>query len=150
LDYRAPYDDYVFRFADYNAGQYASRNAAFQHAITVASGIALESDGALLPPADAPDGPGATERALRALEARLGLSDVSIHAALELGKLESFEQSTLYVRVFELAERTAAAPLPRALLPTIRLQGPKIKRHLTTQWYAEHVEQRFQSCMKHS
>jgi hypothetical protein len=149
LDYRAPYDSYIYRFADYNAGQYASRNAAFQHAITVASGIALDSDGALLPHAEGSDGPGATERALRALESRLALSDASIHAALQLGKLKSFEQSTLYVRVFELAERAAAAPLPRALLPTIQLQGPKITRHLTTEWYAQRVEQRFQTCLKH-
>jgi hypothetical protein len=148
LDYRAPYDDYLFRFADYNAGQYASRNAAFQHAITVASGIALDSDGALLPHAEGSDGPGATERALRALQARLGLSDASIHAALQLGKLKSFEQSTLYTRVFELADKAAGTRQPRALLPNIELQGPKIRRKLTTEWYARRVDQRFQSCLK--
>ena len=148
LDYRAPYDDYVFRFADYNAGQYASRNAAFQHAISVASGIHLDADGALLPGAGG-DGPGATELALRALGARLGLSDASIHTALQSGKQKGFEQSTLYQRVFDLADKAAATPLPRALLPTIELQGPKIKRRLTTEWYARRVDQRFHSCLKH-
>jgi Protein of unknown function (DUF1615) len=148
LDYRGPYDDYVFRFADYNAGQYASRNAAFQHAVSVASGIALDADGALLPGASAAEGTGATELALRALGARLALSEASIHAALQLGKQKSFEQSTLYQRVFELADKAAGAPLPRALLPSIELQGPKIKRRLTTEWYARRVDQRFHSCLK--
>jgi hypothetical protein len=147
LDYRAPYDDYLFRFADYNAGQYASRNAAFQHAVTLASGIPLDSDGALLPTAQA-SGPGATELAVRALGARLSLSEASIHAALLAAKQKSFEQSTLYQRVFELADRAAGAPLPRALLPTIHLQGPKLKRQLTTEWYARRVDQRFHSCLK--
>jgi hypothetical protein len=147
LDYRAPYDDYVFRFADFNAGQYASRNAAFQHAVSVASGISLDGDGALLPGTDA-NGPGATELAVRTLGPRIGLSEASIHAALQLGKHGNFEQSTLYQRVFELADKAAGAPLPRALLPTIELQGPKIKRHLTTQWYAQRVDQRFLSCLQ--
>ena len=148
LDYRAPYDDYAFRFADYNAGQYASRNAAFQHAVTVASGIALDSDGALLPRAEDADAPGATELALRALAARLGLNDLGIHAALEQGKRQSFEKTVLYVRVFELADQASGSPVARALLPTIRLQGPKIKRHLTTEWYAQRVDQRFQRCLR--
>jgi hypothetical protein len=147
LDYRAPYDDYIYRFADYNAGQYASRNAAFQHALGLASRTALASDGALLPAAAA-DRAGATELAARALGARLGLDDASIHAALQLGKSKSFENSTLYLRVFEIADAAVGGPLPRALLPTIELQGPKIKRRLTTQWYARRVEQRFQSCLK--
>jgi len=147
LDYRAPYDDYIFRFADYNAGQYSSRNAAFQHALTVASGIALDEDGALLPAA-AGDGPGATELAVRAVGARIALSEASIHAALKLGKSQSFERSVLYVSIFEIADRMSAAPLPRALLPTIVLQGPKIKRRLTTAWYARRVDERFKGCLR--
>jgi hypothetical protein len=148
LDYRAPYDAYIFRFADYNAGQYASRNAAFQHAVSVASGIPLDSDGALLPRGEDANSPGATELAVRTLAARLALSDGAIHAALEQGKSRSFEQSLLYRRVFELADQAAGAPMPRALLPAIKLQGPKITRRLTTEWYARRVEQRFRSCLK--
>ncbi len=61
LDYRAPYDNYLYRFADYNAGQYASRNAAFQRAVSVASGTQLLADGALLPHGADANNPGATE-----------------------------------------------------------------------------------------
>ena len=147
LDYRAPYDDYLYRFADYNAGQYASRNAAFQHALQVASGISLDADGALLPhDADANE-PGSTERAARALKGRLNLSDAAIHSQLEQGKLKTFEQTVLYQRVFTLAEAKQGATLPRARVPTIVLAGPKLKRRLTTQWYADRVDQRFKRCL---
>ncbi|MDP9010598.1 MAG: DUF1615 domain-containing protein [Pseudomonadota bacterium] len=146
LDYRAPYDQFLYRFADYNAGQYASRNAAFQSAVSVASGIPLLTDGALLPHDSDANNPGATELAVRTLAARLKMSESAIHAALADGKTKRFETSALYQRVFALADQQSAK-LPRALVPRIKLGGPKIKRSLTTEWYAHRVDDRFKRCL---
>ena len=147
LDYRAPYSTYLYRFADYNAGQYASRNAAFQSAVSIAAGVPLVADGALLPHDADANNAGATEHALQALAAQLNLSEGGIHGALAQGRAFSFETTPLYVRVFALAERKAGQSLPRAMLPRIEIAGPKIKRHLTTGWYAQRVEERFKRCL---
>jgi hypothetical protein len=147
LDYRAPYDQYLYRFADFNAGQYASRNAAFQSALSIASGVAVLADGALLPHDGDANNPGATESAARTLAARLKMSDGAIHAALAEGKTKGFEATTLYQRVFALAGQQSGRQLPRALVPRIKLGGPKIKRSLTTDWYARRVEDRFKRCL---
>jgi hypothetical protein len=147
LAYPASYGAYVYRFADYNAGQYASRNAAFQHAVSSASGIPITSDGALLPH-DADAGkPGSTELAVRTLGKRLKMGDGAIRNALERGKTAEFDQTELYQRVFALAERSAGRTLPRATLPTIKLHGPKIGRQLTTDWYARRVDERYKRCL---
>jgi hypothetical protein len=148
LAYAAPYDDrYEFRFADYNAGQYASRNAAFQSALRGLAGVALTADGALLPRDADASHPGTTELAARTIAARLGLTDSAIHRALALGKSRDFESTPLYTQVFSLAERSAGRPLPRALIPSITLKGPKIARPLTTAWYAARVDERFRRCL---
>jgi len=146
LAYPAPYDRYLYRFADYNAGQYSSRNAAFQAAVSAASGLALDPDGALIPH-DGAAAPGSTEQAVRSLGQRLGLDEAAIRAALEQERSESFARTALYRKVFELAERARGRPLPRAILPHIRLEGPKIRRNLTTEWYARRVDERFRRCL---
>lgn len=150
LDYHAPYDRYLYRFADYNAGQYASRNAAFQRAAAIVAGMPLTADGALL--ASDPDakGAGSTQRLLFAIAGRLRLSQADIHAALEQGTSASFEQTALYQRVFALADRKSGRRVPRAVLPRIRLEGPKIERPLTTAWYARRVNARFERCVRGS
>ncbi|MEP7184414.1 MAG: DUF1615 domain-containing protein [Rhodanobacter sp.] len=148
LGYPASYDRALYRFADFNAGHYASRNAAFQHAVTRASGIALALDGDLVKPgAGRSDPPGATELAVRSLAGPLRMSDSAIHRALEQSDSAGFERSELYQRLFALADRVERKPLPRAILPGIDLQSPKITRHLTTAWFAKRVDDRRQRCM---
>ena len=146
LAYRAPYDRYLYRFADFNAGQYSSRNAAFQQALEIVSGRPLAADGALLPH-DGDNKVGDTELAVRSLSARLHLDDSAIHAALEEGRSARFEQSAVYREVFRFAEQRVHHPLPRAAIPRIQLAGPKIERRLTTEWYARRVDGRFQACL---
>ena len=148
LDYPAPYDRMLYRFADFNAGRYASRNAAFQSAVSLATGIPLALDGDLVrPESDAAKGPGATEAAVRSLGDRLGLDDAAIHRALERGTAADFDRTALHERVFSLAESIERRPLPRAVLPRITLQSPKISRKLTTEWFAGRVDERYVRCL---
>ena len=149
LDYPASYDSHVYRFADFNAGHYASRNAAFQRAVTAASGVSLALDGDLVrydrgqPGAE----PGETEAALRTLAKRLDMSPAQIRRELELGRTYEFEQTRLYTRVFALADKVHGTPLARAVLPSILLKSPKITRKLTTEWFANRVATRYRACL---
>lgn len=147
VDYRAPYDDPVYRFADYNAGRYASRNGAFQIALATLSGIQLTPDGALM--RHNVDSLTDTARAALALGPRLGLDQNRILNALRQQRSETMQDTELYRRVFELADRRAGAPLPRAVIPQIKLTGPKIQRnYLSTAWFARRVQDRYGACLK--
>jgi hypothetical protein len=149
LDYPAPYDRPLYRFADFNAGRYASRNAAFQSAVTLVSGIPLELDGDLLRYDDGEPvvEPGSTELAVRVLAKRLDLTASDIREQLGLGKEPRFAESRLYVRVFALADRASGKPVPRAVVPQIPLHSPKITRNLTSDWFANRVEARYRTCL---
>lgn len=149
LDYPAPYPKPLYRFADFNAGFYASRNAAFQQAVSIASGVSLVLDGDLVNYGKARDrkAVSATEAAVRLLSRRLEMTDAQIHRALRKGNSVKFEKTKLYGRVFELAEQIEHRPLPRAVMPRIKLDSPKITRKLTTEWFATRVDSRYRKCM---
>ena len=147
LGYETPYVRKVHRFADYNAGWYASRNAAFQNAVAVATGRDLALDGDLLNPGAPLDQPGETERAVRQLGGQLGLDDRGIRRALGQGDRLDFNDSELFRQVFAIAEARAGKSLPRELLPGIRLESPKITRELTTAWFANRVYDRYRRCL---
>ncbi|MBK5540411.1 DUF1615 domain-containing protein [Pseudomonas sp. TH05] len=146
LGYPANYPQPLYRFADFNAGWYASRNAAFQNAVSRASGIALALDGDLIRYDSIM--PGTTELAVRALGKQLDMRNPSIRDQLEQGDSLDFEKTRLYQRVFALADQAAGKPVPRQLLPGIELKSPKITRKLTTAWFAKRVDERYQRCLK--
>ena len=148
LDYPARYDRYLYRYADFNAGHYASRNAAFQNALAVVSGRKLVLDGDLVRPGQAREAaPGETEAAARSIAKSLGLDAAAIRRELELGSRLEFETTTLYARVFALADERSAKPVPRAVVPSIELHSAKFTRKLTTQWFAERVVTRHRACL---
>ncbi|MBL8419847.1 MAG: DUF1615 domain-containing protein [Dechloromonas sp.] len=152
LDYPAPYDDVVYRFADFNAGRYSSRNAAFQAAVARVSGKPLALDGDLLLYRDGKpqEQPSAVEGALQTLSGKLPLSLRDIRRDLLLEKSAGFGQSPLFAHLFVLAEQAAGSVLPRQTMPQIELKSPKFTRKLTTEWFARRVEGRYRTCLTRS
>ena len=134
----------IYRFADFNAGRYASRNAAFQQAVTVASGRPLDLDGDLY--VDQSSQPGQTELALRSIAATLGMDERAIRRELERSNGEDFDQSPLLKKVFAIAEAKRGQAQARAVIPRIVLKSPKITRPLTTEWFARRVDERYRRC----
>lgn len=146
LGYPVSYDRPIYRFADFNAGWYASRNAAFQSAVARLSGRRLALDGDLISYGFGPS-LGQTELAVRSLHTQLGMRNTTVRNALEKGEMLELEDTDLYKQIFALADKAAGKPLPRAILPGIVLQSPKITRKLTTAWFAQRVEERRLRCM---
>ncbi len=146
LDYPADYTAMLYRFADFNAGHHASRNAAFQNALAIASQTKLALDGDLI--IHGSDEPSRTELAARKLARQLDMSDRDIRRDLERGTTDAFASAKLYRRVFELADAARGTPVPRALVPKIRLQSAKITRNLTTEWFAQRVNTRYEQCLR--
>jgi hypothetical protein len=145
LNYPASYSAPLYRFADFNAGWYASRNAAFQNAVSRASGVKLALDGDLI--AYGSSAAGKTEMAVRKLAGKLDMGDSEIRHQLEQSDSQSFEKTKLYQRVYALAEQKSGKALPREMLPGIQLESPKITRNLTTAWFAKRVDDRRARCM---
>ncbi len=151
LDYEVPYDAIAYRFADFNAGRYSSRNAAFQLALGKLTGQPLAPDGDLMryengQPASVPS---SVEEAAIGIAGKLDMSRPQIRRDLLLEKTMAFGRSPLFNRVFELAEKSGRT-LPRQAMPQIDLKSPKISRKLTTEWFARRVEGRYRSCLARS
>ena len=148
LGYETGYDRKIYRFADYNAGRYSSRNAAFQKQIAILSGQALASDGDLLlydrssTPRKKPSN---SELALRKILP--GVDEKQLRKDLLLEKENGFIETQTFnaVRAAYL-EKTGSKPV-FAIIPEIALNSPKIKHAMTTRNFAESVDRRYQACI---
>lgn len=152
FDDEASYPSPLFRFADYNAGRYASRNAAFQAQVSRLSGHPLTLDGDVL--SYRKDGsPNKTTtktlRALFALRQGLGwkLSEADIRADATKEKSIDFEATETYRAVKRAYQKQTGNAPAYATVPQLELSSPKIQRKLTTQWFANNVQRRFEACL---
>lgn len=138
----------LHRFADYNAGLYASRNAAFQEALAGLSGEALALDGDLLGWTDRGTparSPSQTERALNtwAATAAPTLTPRRIRSDLETEKTAAFTNTDTWAAI-----RAAAPDAPLARVPVLALESTKMKSGRTTEWFAKKVEARWKDCQR--
>ncbi len=151
--HEADYDDPIYRFADYNAGFYASRNAAFQEALGRLTGRKLTLDGDLL--AWRADGrpagrDGETVAALLAWRAAAApdLPESRLRRDLRREKERAFEDTELWSRLrADYAARFGEAP-PYARVPDVALDSPKLKGGWTTRTFAERVRRRWTACLE--
>ncbi len=151
LDYETGYNQKIHRFADYNAGRYASRNAAFQKIVSELSNSPLALDGDLLLYEKEEVSPrvSATEKAIRKVaEARaIGLSKADIRKDLLQSRGIKFNETQTFLQIRNLYQQQVGKAAPYAILPDINLSSPKIRRHMTTAIFATSVNKRYQACL---
>jgi hypothetical protein len=150
LGYPYAYASRLYYFADYNAGPYSSRNAAFQFALSKLSGFRLELDGDLLvyrqdssPSAEISQ----TKKALLSIKKKLQLSEETIFSDLKKEKLAEFDKTKLWQSVFALYHQRFG-DITKQMLPRITLKSPKLSRTLSTAWFAEAVEVKYERCLR--
>lgn len=144
LGYDARYDDVVHRFADYNAGEYASRNAAFQEQLGQLVGTTLALDGDLLNYQDPKRSK--TLQAALAFGATHGLDDDDVRDDIAREKSLDFEDTELWSAVRDAWQRRTGRAAPYARIPDVTLSSPKLSRTLTTAWFADSVKRRYVAC----
>ncbi|MFZ5475395.1 MAG: DUF1615 family protein [Myxococcota bacterium] len=145
LGWEAGYERPVHRFADYNAGVYASRNAAFQEQVAALAGTKLALDGDLLAYADGRPVPSKTMEAVLAVAPELG--EARVRRDLGKEKTRAFEETETWATVrAAYAAKTGKDPA-YARLPDVKLESPKLSGNRTTAWFAENVERRYRACL---
>lgn len=148
LDYKVSYDMMLYRFADFNAGRYASRNAAFQKIVAGLSHKRLNLDGDLL--IYNGNEPSSTEsetlKALLLLSSKIGLQRKEIVQDLQHEKTYVFESTRLYQKITELAA-VSIQIFKQEEMPEIQLKSPKIIHKLTTEGFAMRVNERYRNCL---
>ena len=151
-DYPLTDGDVVYRFADYNAGQYASRNTAVQRALAQLTGLPLAADGDLLfyGPDGRPTGEESeTLRIFRVFRERFvpTLPEARLRQDLEKGKEQDFEETPSYLALRRIYREQLGRPLPAAAIPELQLKSPKLRRGYSTAAYARSVLRHHRACL---
>lgn len=151
LGYPAGYDKPIYRFADYNVGMYASRNAAIQQQVAKLTVRRLVLDGDLLrygKNGAAVKEIGESEWAIIYLAGKYApsLDSRSIRNDLLLEKTMAFENTATYLMV-KRAYQSRYGSAPYARLPEVEIKSPKITSKMTTASFAQAVNKKYVKCL---
>lgn len=149
LGYEAGYNKPVYRFADYNAGFYASRNAALQAQVGRLIGQELVPDGDLLlydKEGRALERDSNTLKALLSFRARFApqLTETQVRRDASKEKQLEFEQTELYLAIKNAYQKQFKEAPDYAHLPRVTISSPKMKSEKSTAWFARAVNVRYQ------
>ena len=153
LGYEALYDDPIYRFADYNAGFYASRNAAVQAQVSRLTGIKLVQDGDLLAydkQGEPVDEDSNSLKALLAFRERYAADDLSERRVRKDAlheKEREFEETDTWEAIKRTYQQVTGEAAPYAQLPTVTIRSPKLSGDRSTAWFAQSVNKRYQRCL---
>jgi hypothetical protein len=152
LGYSAGYGQPLYRFADYNAGFYASRNAALQAQLSRLTGKPLVQDGDLLlynDQGEPRDEDSQTLSALLLFRQRHApkLSERQLRKDVRKEKEATFEKTETWRALKGAYARVTGEAPAYARLPQVTLHSPKLSRERTTAWFAQSVDRRFQRCL---
>lgn len=152
LSFEAGYTEPLYRFADYNAGVYASRNAALQAQLSRLTGLPLATDGDLLrydSEARPLPEPSRTFTALLAFRDRYApdLSERQLRRDAEKEKTRELEETRTWEAVRKAYRARTGEEPAYAQLPDVALQSPKLSRARSTAWFARSVQGRYEKCL---
>ncbi|MCP4805520.1 MAG: DUF1615 family protein [Proteobacteria bacterium] len=154
FDHEAAYDDPIYRFADFNAGQYGSRNAMFQTLLSELMAEDLTPDGDLLiwtdrgTPAHT-DGETVNALLRWRMEFAPDLSETRMRWELRSEKERSFEDTATWERVRQTwSDQHEGAEPAYARVPDVALDSPKLSGQWSTKTFAERADRRYEDCLK--
>ncbi|WP_394752712.1 DUF1615 family protein [Crenothrix sp.] len=152
LGYDVGYDKKLYRFADFNAGRFASRNAAFQATVAELLGKPVTADGDLL--MYDPQGKPATtvsnsEHAINEIIQKydLGLTAIEIHNDLLQEKQINFSHTQTYQIIRQHYQKLMHKQALTAIVPNIVLRSEKNTEMMSTEKFTNTVNSRYQQCM---
>ncbi len=153
FEHAADYDDPKYRFADFNAGVWASRNAAIQAQVSNLTGIDIALDGDFLR-YDKDGTPSAKEsntmRVVLVFRDRMApeLSERQVRRDLRQEKTAAFDDTPTVRAIRAAWEAKHGRDAATAWMPMVELISPKMQSGRTTKWFADNVKRRYDACVR--
>ena len=153
LGYQSHYALPRYRFADYNAGRYSSRNAALQEQLSRLTGLSLIPDGDLLQYDHRGQPTMGESQSLQALlqfrhTYAPWLQEDQLRHDVQAEKTFAFEETETYRAIKEVYQQVTGQPPAYARIPDVSIHSVKMRHTHDEDWFVHAVEQKYGRCWR--